>query len=146
MKIAEAKGNTLEGFNTVVAAFGETIGIGTVKRVHDIGLPVFQHFPASVEFGKPQPVAGIQPPGEQLRRGGAALCVHSVMPGITHPPVLPVRLWSKGRPTRGRATYGFPRRTANRLVSLCSRLTLLFYHDVFTKRRRICKPSVGRER
>ena len=76
MEIAKAKGNTFEGFNTVVAAFSEAIGVRTVKSIEDIGLPVYQHPSAWLEFGQMYPVTGIEPLGEQLRRSGAAFCVH----------------------------------------------------------------------
>ena len=40
LKIAEPKGNALEGFHAVIAAFGKTIGIRTLKSIEDIRLPV----------------------------------------------------------------------------------------------------------
>lgn len=76
MKIAEAKGNALESFNAVVAAFGEAVGVRTVKSIEDIVLPVFEHSSTNFELWKMQPVTGVEPLGEQLRRGGAALRVH----------------------------------------------------------------------
>ncbi len=36
MEIAETKGNALEGFNSVVTAFGESIRVRTVKSIEDI--------------------------------------------------------------------------------------------------------------
>ncbi len=68
MEIAEAKGNALEGFNAVIAAFGKAVGVRAVKSIEDVGLPVFQHPSACLEFGNMEPVVGIEPPGEQLRR------------------------------------------------------------------------------
>ena len=77
-EIAKAKGNALQSFDGIVAAFSKSIGIRAVKSVEDIGLPVFEHPSASGEFGKLKTVAGIKPFGEQLLSGGAAFCVHEL--------------------------------------------------------------------
>lgn len=43
MEIAIAESCAFYGFDLVVAAFGEAVGIGAVKGVEDVGLPVLQH-------------------------------------------------------------------------------------------------------
>ena len=73
--MTKAKGNSLQSFNDIVAAFSKSIGIRAVKSVEDIGLPVFEHPSASGEFGKRKTVAGIKPFREPFRSSGAA---HSV--------------------------------------------------------------------
>ena len=76
--MTKAKGNSLQSFNDIVAAFSKSIGIRAVKSVEDIGLPVFEYPSARGEFGKLKTVAGIKPFGEQLLSGGAAFCVHKL--------------------------------------------------------------------
>ena len=39
VEVTETKGDTLEGFDTVVAALGETVGVGTIKSVENVGFP-----------------------------------------------------------------------------------------------------------
>ena len=63
-EMTKAKGNSLQSFNDIVAAFSKSIGIRAVKSVEDIGLPVFEHPSASREFVKRKTVAGIKPFGE----------------------------------------------------------------------------------
>ena len=70
VEVTETKGDTLEGFDTVVAALGETVGVGTIKSVENVGFPVLEHPSAGVELGKLQTVTGSEPFGEQFRRGG----------------------------------------------------------------------------
>ena len=41
--MTKAKCRVLEGFNSMVASLGESIGVKAVKGVEDIGLPVFEH-------------------------------------------------------------------------------------------------------
>ena len=74
-EIAKAKGNTLQGFGGIVAAFCESVGVRAVKSIEDIGSPVLEHPSASGEFGKRKTVAGIKPFREPFRSSGAA---HSV--------------------------------------------------------------------
>ena len=76
--MTKAKGNSLQSFNDIVAAFSKSIGIRAVKSVEDIGLPVFEYPSARGKFGKLKTVAGIKPFGEQLLSGGAAFCVHKL--------------------------------------------------------------------
>ena len=76
--MTKAKGNSLQSFNDIVAAFSKSIGIRAVKSVEDIGLPVFEYPSARGEFGKLKTVAGIKPFGEQLLSVGAAFCVHKL--------------------------------------------------------------------
>ena len=63
-EIAKAKGNALQSFDGIVAAFSKSIGIRAIKSIEDIGLPVFEHPSASREFVKLKTVAGIKPFGE----------------------------------------------------------------------------------
>ena len=76
VEITETKSDTLQGFDSVVAAFGETVGIRAIKSVKNIGFPVLEHPSASLELRKFQTVTGSEPFGEQFRRSGTALCVH----------------------------------------------------------------------
>ena len=76
MKIAEAEGNPFEGLKTIVAAFDKTIGVEALKSVEDIRLPISEHSTAMLKLWNQQSIAGIQPLGEKLRRGEAALCIH----------------------------------------------------------------------
>ena len=59
--MTKAKGNALQGFNGIVAALGESIGVMAVKSIEDIGLPVLEHASARGEFGKLKTVIGIKP-------------------------------------------------------------------------------------
>lgn len=38
-----AKGNAFENFDFVIATFGKTIGVRTVKSIENVGFPIFQN-------------------------------------------------------------------------------------------------------
>ena len=76
--MTKAKGNALQSFDGIVAAFSKSIGIRAVRSVEDIGLTVFEYPSARGEFGKLKTVIGIKPFREQFRSSGAALCVHEL--------------------------------------------------------------------
>ena len=51
LEVTDAKANALQYLRFVVAAFCETVGIGTVKRVEDVFAPIVHSGCASSEFG-----------------------------------------------------------------------------------------------
>ena len=46
-----AKGNAFENLDFVVAAFGKTIGVWTVKSIENVRFPIFQNRKTGTEFG-----------------------------------------------------------------------------------------------
>ena len=41
--MTKAKCSALEGFNSMVASLGKSIGVRAVKSIEDIGFPDFEH-------------------------------------------------------------------------------------------------------
>ena len=60
-EVSEAEGDSLEGFNGVIAALGKTVGQVNVKCIQDVRFPVDEHSAAGIEFGETQSVAGVDP-------------------------------------------------------------------------------------
>ena len=68
-EMTKAKGNAPQGFDGIVASFGESIRVRAVKSVENIGLPVLERPSVSGEFGKLKTVVVVKPLREQFRSG-----------------------------------------------------------------------------
>ena len=82
VEVTEAEGDSLQGFDRVVAAFRKPVGQMKVEGIQDIRFPVYQHLATGFELGDFEPVAGIQPVFQAFRGRSAVRGIHEIVEGL----------------------------------------------------------------
>ena len=82
IEVSEAKGQSLQDLDGVVAALSKPVGQMKVESVQDIRFPVYEHFAAGFELGEIEPVAGVEPAIQQPGSGDAIRGIHEIIEGF----------------------------------------------------------------